>query len=82
MVNRERWTRLSELETTLLAKGLFAGGKGEEVQNAVAALTKEFKGRLFHQGFSARRLAARLKGELAEIRANQLRLKKLDAMTV
>lgn len=82
MVQRERWTKLSEFETTLLAQGMFAGGKHEDVQKAVIWLTKELKGRLFHYGFSARRLAARLKGELAELRANQARLKKLDAMTV
>jgi len=82
MVQRERWTKISELETMLMAQGLFSGAKIEEVHKAVGELTKEFRGRLFHQGFSVRKLADRLTQELRELRANQSRLKKLDAMTV
>lgn len=82
MVNRERWVQMAELETMLTAQGLFSGAKYTEVQRAIPELVKEFKGRLFHQGFSAQRLADRLRAELAELRNSQLRLKKLDAMTV
>lgn len=82
MVNRERWIKMSEFETVLLAQGLFAGAKFADAQQAATRLSQEYKNRLFHRGFSARRLAARLKGELAELRANQRRLKTLDSMTV
>ena len=82
MVQRERWTEMSRVETALLAQGMFSGGKGEEVFKAVQGLTKELKSRVFHHGFSSRRLADKLRQELHEMQAAQLRLKKLAAMTV
>lgn len=82
LIQRERWTKISELETNLMAHGMFAGGKGDEVYRAVKELTRELKSRMFHHGFSSRQLMEKLKRELGELRSSQGRLKSLDAMTV
>lgn len=82
MLNRERWTELSKLELQLTAQGIFAGGKSEAVIQGVKSMASEYRSRLFHHGFSARRLAVALRKELNEIRKAQSQLKKLSAMTV
>lgn len=82
MINRERWAELSKLELELTAQGVFAGGKPEAVLRGVKNMTSEYQARLFHYGFSARRLAAILRKELNELRRAQQQLSKLDAMTV
>lgn len=82
MINRERWAELSKLELQLTAQGVFAGGKPEAVLRGVKQMSSEYQARLFHHGFSARRLAAVLRKELNELRKAQRQLKKLNAMTV
>lgn len=82
MINRERWTDLAKLELELTVQGIFAGGKPDAVQRGVKSMVAEYQSRLFHYGFSARRLAARLRTELRELRAAQQRMRKLEAMTV
>ena len=82
MINRERYTELAKLELELVVQGIFAGGKPESVQRGVRSMTNDYKAKLFHHGFSARRLAAMLRHQLNELRGAQQRMRKLDAMTV
>lgn len=82
MVNRERWTELAKLELELTAHGIFAGGKPEVVYKSVRSLVQEYRARLFHHGFSSKRLLETLRRELNEVRLAKQRLAKLDEMTV
>jgi hypothetical protein len=82
MLARERWKELITWETTLMADGLFHGIKVNRVREVITPLRSDMMRHLFHTMYDTKDYVQRLQQRIMLAQQEQLRLKRLNTMTV